>query len=48
MLGDVGDPLEVVVARVAEVRRAEAEEHRHLAKSTIFGSHNTSELESAQ
>lgn len=30
MLGDAGDALEVVVTRVAEVRRTETEEHGHL------------------
>lgn len=30
MLGDVGNSLEVVVASITEVRRAETEEHRHL------------------
>jgi len=31
LLGDAGHPLEVVVAGVAEVRGAEAEEHGHRA-----------------
>ena len=44
VLGDAGDALEVVVARVAEVRRAETEEHRHLQYTT----HTTSYVSSPQ